>query len=93
MKTEKILAILINLKTSVTAIDQELITIEDVMIIIVKKTTSEKKVNIIEIAVVILIKSAVISSIKIGMKITGVGIIMLEDVEVEVGHLSMLIVI
>jgi hypothetical protein len=83
---EKILVILINLKTSFIAIDQELITLEDVMIIIVKKTTSEKKTNITKIIVMI-------NTIKIGMKITGVGIITLEDAEVEVGRLFMLIVI
>lgn len=88
LKVEKIFTNRKNLKTSVIIIDLELIIIEAVMRIMVKKTTSENITKLIE---VIKIESVMIIIVT-GMNITEVEIISTEDVEVEVDLLSSLIV-
>lgn len=89
---EKILVIHRNWITSAITIDQELIVIEAVMIIMAKKTTSKKKMNIIKVIVMTNIKFEMISIVT-GMNITEVAIITIEGVEVEGGHLFLLIAI
>lgn len=88
LKVETILTIRQNWKITVITIDPELIVIEVVTRILVKKTTSEN----IKVIVVIKIEFVMII-IVIGMNNIEVGIISIEDVGVEeVDLLSSLIV-
>lgn len=88
LKVETILTNHRNWKTSVITIDPELIIIEAVMRIIVKKTASE---NITKLIAVIKTESVTIN-IQTGMNNIEVGIISTEEEEVEVDLLSFLIV-
>jgi len=84
LKVGKILTNRRNLKTSVITIDLELIIIEVVMKIIVKKKTSG---NITKLIAVIKIESVMIIIVT-GMNSTEVEIISTEDVGVEADLLS-----